>query len=174
MRIKTFILVLLMSIASCEKEATVKKHLSEPPVLKGFILRDHVGALIKQVGTPNVKYAKDKKSLEDNKSYVINSLIVHNNFQTLRVFFEKIPAKKVTITIVEGVLSKAIENELNISNTVLQNRNHILFQHDYTVFPAVGGGGQVAIDLSFITKKGVFRVYTDFGEYVLYDNIIIQ
>ncbi|PKR81864.1 hypothetical protein CW751_00565 [Brumimicrobium salinarum] len=45
----TLFLTLLLITLSCKKDESVKSYLSEPPVLKGFYLRDANGLLMQKV-----------------------------------------------------------------------------------------------------------------------------
>ena len=173
MKIKIFILVLLMSIASCEKEAIVKKHLSEPPVLKGFILRDHVGALIKQVGTPNVKYS------DDSNSSLSQRILVYPTFfntgipvHSTSILFSSEVSQDITITIVEGTVNMNLSAELNMANQVLKNDD--IFMEIKRISINQINNNYFSVSLSSIKKPGTYRIYIDFGDYVLYDNILIQ
>ncbi|RFC55610.1 hypothetical protein [Brumimicrobium aurantiacum] len=88
----TLLLTLLLISISCKKDEPIKNYLSEPPVLKGFNIRDGNGVLMQKIGIPNVKYSEDPES--GKQTFVLNSnLNSTTNFSsvslvlTLVIFF---------------------------------------------------------------------------------------
>lgn len=174
-KIKTQIISILVVFlfVCCEKEATVKNYLSEPPVIKGLILRDHIGNFIRKLGTPNVKYIYGKNSSSSQRIMVYPTFFNTGlPVNSTTIMFNDNVKQNVTVTIVEGTLNMDLSTELNISNKIVKNKNFIVYQTQITVDQI--NNGDVGVLLSSIKKPGVYRIYIDFGDNVLYDNLLIQ
>src|SRR5690554_2198279 len=113
---ETLFLTLLLIILSCKKDEPVKSYLSEPPVLKGFNIRDGNGVLMQKIGIPNVKYSENLES--GKQTFVLNSNL-NAPYYTLSIYFGNKSSNKVEITVVRGIVDGSISNISSLPNTVV-------------------------------------------------------
>ena len=169
-----YVLVLIILLIGCQKESATRSQIIDtPPIIKGFILRDSQGAFIKQLGTPNVKYIYDKNSFSSQQILIFPTfynwgLPVHS---TSIMFYNDVK-QNITVTVVEGTIDKNLSSVLNVSSKVVKNKNFIIYQTQITEDQIKND--QVSINLSSVKKTGAYCIFLDFGDYVLYDNILIQ
>ncbi len=167
-------LTLLLIILSCKKDEPVKSYLSEPPVLKGFNIRDGNGILMQKLGVPNVKYSEDPES--EKKTFVYKTTI-NGPYKALSIYFGNKSSNKVEITVVRGIVDGSISNISSIPNTVISNQNLVVFELEFMPYfntSLPNTDEIIGFPLPPSITPGVFRVYIDNGDYVLYDNIIIE
>ncbi|PKR81869.1 hypothetical protein CW751_00595 [Brumimicrobium salinarum] len=168
----TLLLTLLLIFLSCKKDEPIKSYLSEPPVLKGFNIRDGNGVLMQKIGVPNVKYSENPES--GKQTFVLNSYL-NSPTNFLSIFFGNKSSNKVKITVVRGVVDGSIGNISSLPNTIVPDQNLVVFEAElipeFSDLPT-NVGGVAAFNLPQNIDPGVFRVYIDYGDYILYDNII--
>jgi hypothetical protein len=171
---KKIVILVLLIFLSCKKDEPIKSYLSVPPVLKGFNIRDGNGILMQKIGIPNVKYSENPES--GKQTLVLNSYL-NSPTNFLSIFFGNKSSNKVKITVVRGVVDGSIANVSSLPNTIVANQNRVVFEAElipeFSNLPP-NAGGVVAFNLPQNINPGVFRVYIDYGNYILYDNIIIE
>lgn len=175
---ETLFLTLLLIFLSCKKDEPIKSYLSEPPVLKGFNIRDDNGVLVQKLGIPNVKYSEDPES--EKKTFVYKTTInatLNATYNAFYIFFGDKSSDKYKVTVVRGIVDANIANISSIPNTVISNQNLVVFELEFMPYFNTSLPNTDEI-IGFLLPQnispGVFRVYIDYGDYILYDNIIIE
>jgi hypothetical protein len=153
----------LLLLSACNQSEDALPVEPDAPVVTGFRFRDNLGNSLANVGNPNIKTDETK----NNQRFGLNCFPNPARYQQT-IYYNKPFSYSGRIWI-----TAARTDQTQMQYTFAGSASAIATGQPLRSIPISSGDGAILLDLSDF-PPGAYRVYAQFGDVLLWDNILLQ